>query len=591
MLTGKKRNKRRVSKKKRIQNKMSSALRKLGLSGGRKKKPDSGATNISAVVEDQDDKTIEGLVCPICRTHHVSIAALKTHFEAYHSMDQKEVRSPPPPLPSSSEKDSEKDSEMDSEKKEVSSPPTEKTIVKKLDVNIKRLDENITVIDTKNLPIRVSLPLVAAMTCLGIVTLSRDDDEEEDDDKDDDQNVDFASVGHGVPWLNLHKTTSALTLGANLVTRSCGSREEADAILHTLRSSMNTNSVWIETLRDVLVGCGNVFSSSNTFVDDEKARFQIQRSKVFSAIGIGKTCKNNDAETSDSKHVIEERRKRRSLQLEQEKMFDDMLEECGEDDSLFGNMKLKMAEESPVVAIAREQRNAGLITNTELDLIIEKDRHFQRQALLDQMKTTLKREEMTPSPPSKPKLSKPSSDRPKSLKASWSPKRQAVFYEVQVGVQSTSGGSSSSWKTVGGTEKCEYYFQRLEEGSKYVCRIRCLTKSQHWSSYSLSSNAVVFKSLKSDVKVEKTVMSVKLKKIEDMGLLAAWNPISNALQYEVQVRQVASNRWRTVGGTSKSQYLIQGLDRNGRKYESRVRSLLESGSWTAFSDVSNQMGF
>ena len=40
-------------------------------------------------------------------------------------MDQKEVRSPPPTLPSSSEKDSEKDSEMDSEKKEVSSPPTE----------------------------------------------------------------------------------------------------------------------------------------------------------------------------------------------------------------------------------------------------------------------------------------------------------------------------------------------------------------------------------------------------------------------------------------------------------------------------------
>ena len=591
MLTGKKRNKRRVSKKKRIQNKMSSALRKLGLSGGRKKKDTS---NVSSVVEDRGDKKMEGLVCPICRTHHVSIAALKTHFEAYHSMDQKEVRSPPPP--SSEKVDSEKvDSEkVDSEKVDSEKVDTEKVDTKKLDVNIKRLDENITVIDTEKLPIRVSLPLVAAMTCLGIVTLSQDDDD--DDDKDDDRHVDFASFGHGVPWLNLNKATSTITLGANLVTRSCGSREESDAILHILRSSMNTNSVWIETLRDVFVGCGNVFSSSNTFVDDEKARFEIQRSKVFSAIGIAKKSCSNDAETSDvdSKHVIEEEtRKRRSLQLEQEKLFDEMLEECGGEDSLFGNMKLKMAEESPVVAIAREQRNAGLITNTELDLIIEKDRHFQRQALLDQMKTTLKREEMTPSPPSKPKLSKPSSDRPKSLKASWSPKRQAVFYEVQVSVHSST--SSSSWKTVGGTENCEFYFQRLEEGSKYVCRIRCLSKSQHWSSYSLSSNAVVYESLKSDVKkvVEEKIVvtSVKLGKIEDMGLLATWDPISNALQYEVQVRQVASNRWRTVGGSSKSQYLIQGLDRNGRKYESRVRSLLESGSWTAFSDVSNQMGF
>jgi len=624
--SGRKRTKRRIFSN--TANKMSSALRKLGL-GKRRNKIKSNHTSLSVT----EDETLEGLVCPICRTQHITIAALKSHFETYHSMEQhqqpkkkSEIRSPPPPPPPtqsvmselkcspeflkkkevfdgvllvSSESvmvnsdsvsvvrsESSVTTKTESAEKKIKSPPIQENN-KSVESDSRTLE--ITEIDKDKLPIRVSLPLVAALTCLGIVTLSQDgkDDDEKSDTPQNIRVEEAASFGENVPWLNLCESTSNLTLTANLVTRTCSSSDEARSILSILRSAMNSNSVWIETLRDMLLGCGNVFGSSNTFLNDDKMRFEIQRSKVIRSIGIGK----KNMFRADSTKMIETLattplKKKKTLSPRSTKMDDDMMEY--EDDEIFGDMKLKMTEESPVVAIAREQRNAGLITNTEFDLIIEKDRHFQRQAMLDRMKTTPKRDVI--SPPSKPTLALHMS----SLMASWSPERYAVFYEAQIGVQSTSGGSSS-WKTVGGTEKCEFCFKRLKDQYTYVCRIRFLTKSQRWSSYSLASNAVKYvvssaATASSSSSSSLSKIKCELRKIEEMGLLAVWQSIPKALQYEVQVRQVSTSKWRTVGGTSKSQFLIQGLDR-GRRYESRVRSLLEDRGWSLFSNVSNSMVF
>lgn len=215
----------------------------------------------------------------------------------------------------------------------------------------------------------------------------------------------------------------------------------------------------------------------------------------------------------------------------------------------------------------------------------------------------------------------------------------ASRYEIQVGYV-----LAGSWRTCGGTKgECTFLIQGLEHQQRYVCRVRAFDEdSACWGPYSASSLACryddeeksrkdgvlasVSGSLDNDVDTTtrrrgSTIVHpstppssssssavstptgddsttpwpthVTFSSMDATGLLARWKPVANATAYEIQVGSASrfAVGWRTVGGTSACQYVVQAL-KPGMKYVCRVRALLSSsGAWGAYSSWSNAASF
>ena len=288
-------------------------------------------------------------------------------------------------------------------------------------------------------------------------------------------------------------------------------------------------------------------------------------------------------------------------------------------------------------------------------MIVEKDRQFQRKLAHDEAIAASKRADAAaaastdgttlkaPGIPTLllPKRSDVLAGGGRGLLALWPRVVDASRYEVQVGYV-----LSGSWRTCGGTEgECTFLIQGLEHQQRYVCRVRAFDENcACWGPYSVSSqacryeeeekycedntvattkeNTILANVASSSIDVDKDVDTTSRRKgsnvtssstttadpsvsnvawptnvtfssMNDMGLLARWNPVAHATAYEVQVGSASrfAVGWRTVGGTSTCQYLVQTLKPNV-EYVCRVRAFLSSsGGWGSYSSWSNASSF
>lgn len=465
-------------------------------------------------------------------------------------------------------------------------------------------------------PLVVSLPMVIALASLGLVDESHSEERNGINELSRSGKIAFCHENQ-VPFVKLSLGTTSRDdsfprLCPELLQKTCSSASEIRAIYRLLGEfsvfskgpgSRLIASVWAQTMRDLVIGCGCQFNDASTFVDADlcadASSVTIQRTKILRVLQI---LKRRHVASKTSSVVDEDSGSEKTTCgvdpcQDEPKQFEmgEREEEgdCDFDDNIFTDLspadRSFLDRESVAITIAREQLLKGLISDREFDLIMEKDILFRREVIKENVRKMKARRSRERAGSSSSALPAPflsqsfQSSRSIGLCATWRAIEDAITYEIQIAY-----ALSGSWRTVGGTSETQFCIQGLNFEYTYVCRIRALFADVGWSPYSSSSNAVKLDRPAAYGTSARRPLSVKLKSIEAMGLLATWSPANDVLQYEVQVKTPRQLSWRTVGGTARSQYLIQGLDRR-QSHAFRVRACFTGSGWGPYSPPSSYL--
>ncbi|WP_109852947.1 zinc-dependent metalloprotease [Aquimarina sp. AU58] len=156
-----------------------------------------------------------------------------------------------------------------------------------------------------------------------------------------------------------------------------------------------------------------------------------------------------------------------------------------------------------------------------------------------------------------------------SFTAQWNSVSSATSYDIQLWIEGN--GNSGSWETQGNTSRTSYSFSGFRTNSTQWWRVRANNRegSSSYSNYrtvELSGGGGDTLPLPTGIRSDNY----------SSGFYIVWNTISEANQYEIQLK--TNGTW-TTEGTSNTYYFWVGKKGNRTSYEYRLRS--RNGSATS----------